>query len=881
MLKESKDLLKESFALVAGSGRIKYQHELDRIEYWHESVTVPHVMVLGEAAVPVPGEAAVPVPGEAAVPVPGEAAVPAPYFFEEHSGYLLEDFVKEKENIIAKCDHAVRQLGITADPAKQEQIAILLAHKGVILGDLGRRDESLATYSEVERRFGASKNTALQKLVAQVFLNAGLALNESNRQDEALLTYKKTMYLFGSNVAHALQEPIARTLISMGETLSKLDRLGEALEAYDELLRRFRSSAKLDLQELVAQALNSKAILLFGLDEKEKAVEACIEVDRRFGSSAEPNLRGSVAQALANHASMSCATGPNQEALAISDDVVRRFGKDSSSVMLQTVAQALLCKASLLVNMDKKRDALEICDEMNRRFGASDDSALQWRVVWSMFCRGVILSELKGSMAALDGYASAVGRFEHSRDPEVYFYVTVILFYWGGELTNLNRFTEALHVYDRVIERFGVNRDSKLIEVATRAIVSKGEVFLLKLRKPNAALSIFQGMIDQFGEYDISAVQKNVAVASVFRGCALQDLERWDEAAAAYDEVANKFGSNSTGAVHAAWAVGLKGTMFAELNRLDEAVAAYGDLIRRFGTSADRAVRDLVAKASMERLLAFIASGRDREAVDAYNEIVDRFGGSNDNPADISGETWQKFLKLASIMHDSEQTRLCHVVLEEDMPVVGGLYGSGSRVGVWRFDGVEDQMVSIEVGSNAFKPIIELMSPTGGLVADARSDVHMSAHLKTTLAVSGWYDVRVGALGDRRSKGDSDRMTGQYELVLRSVSDIGTVTAPRKPKAPATRESAARTIRVWGLSRTEKERVVEWMQQSGIEALSELQAATDLLLHYLKRDRIRVVVRRPIKALGGDSLVDRLAHGDTHAMLAACREMFRFENAQA
>ena len=110
---------------------------------------------------------------------------------------------------------------------------------------------------------------------------------------------------------------------------------------------------------------------------------------------------------------------------------------------------------------------------------------------------------------------------------------------------------------------------------------------------------------------------------------------------------------------------------------------------------------------------------------------------------------------------------------------------------------------------------------------------------------------------------------------------MGTITSVREPKALETREPVARTIQVWGLSRIEEDRVVERMQQSRIEALSELQAATDLLVHYLRRDRIPVVVRRPIKALAGVSLADLLAHGDTHAMLAACREMFRFENVHA
>ncbi len=64
-------------------------------------------------------------------------------------------------------------------------------------------------------------------------------------------------------------------------------------------------------------------------------------------------------------------------------------------------------------------------------------------------------------------------------------------------------------------------------------------------------------------------------------------------------------------------------------------------------------------------------------------------------------------------------------------------------------------------------------------------------------------------------------------------------------------------------------------------AVADLAAATDLLVHHLKRDRIPAVVRRPIPALDGVSLVDLLARGDTRAVLAACRDMFRFDRVHA
>ena len=105
--------------------------------------------------------------------------------------------------------------------------------------------------------------------------------------------------------------------------------------------------------------------------------------------------------------------------------------------------------------------------------------------------------------------------------------------------------------------------------------------------------------------------------------------------------------------------------------------------------------------------------------------------------------------------------------------------------------------------------------------------------------------------------------------------------------------SFARTITVWALSQAEvarlfgvsRQAVGKWLRH-GVPperagAISDLAAATDLLVHHLKSDRIPAVVRRPIPSLDGASLVDLLARGDTPALLAVCRDMFRFDRAHA
>ena len=104
-------------------------------------------------------------------------------------------------------------------------------------------------------------------------------------------------------------------------------------------------------------------------------------------------------------------------------------------------------------------------------------------------------------------------------------------------------------------------------------------------------------------------------------------------------------------------------------------------------------------------------------------------------------------------------------------------------------------------------------------------------------------------------------------------------------------QSFARTLTVWDVSQSEAARLFgvsrqalnKWLAQGApaerAKAIADLAAATDLLVRYLKRDRIPAVVRRPVPAINGDSLLDLLGQGRTPELLALCRAMFSFDQA--
>ena len=102
-----------------------------------------------------------------------------------------------------------------------------------------------------------------------------------------------------------------------------------------------------------------------------------------------------------------------------------------------------------------------------------------------------------------------------------------------------------------------------------------------------------------------------------------------------------------------------------------------------------------------------------------------------------------------------------------------------------------------------------------------------------------------------------------------------------------------RILQAWALNQSEAARLfgvsrqalgkwlVRGVPSERVQAIADLSAATDLLVRYLKRDRIGAVVRRPAAALDGQSLLDLVAASRTRDVLEACRSMFDFESAHA
>lgn len=114
-----------------------------------------------------------------------------------------------------------------------------------------------------------------------------------------------------------------------------------------------------------------------------------------------------------------------------------------------------------------------------------------------------------------------------------------------------------------------------------------------------------------------------------------------------------------------------------------------------------------------------------------------------------------------------------------------------------------------------------------------------------------WLDVFAETLDRRRSGDQLGRILSVWDL---TQAEVG---------------------RLFGVSR---QAVSKWLRTGvptdRVDAVTDLAAATDVLVHYLKRERIPAVVRREAPALGGRSLLSLVAEDRTDEVLRMCREMF-------
>ena len=201
----------------------------------------------------------------------------------------------------------------------------------------------------------------------------------------------------------------------------------------------------------------------------------------------------------------------------------------------------------------------------------------------------------------------------------------------GSELRKKNRLQEALSVFDDVIDLYGEGSPRHFPELTAKALVRKGDV-LHALGRAEEALTTCEEVIRRYADNEAPEISECMAAALLNKGAALAALSRMQEALAANDDLARRFGASKTPSVRTKVAIALsnKGIALGSMSRLQDALQVSDELVHRFGGSEEKDAVIAVAKSLCNKGAILERLNRVDEALAAYDNVVRRYGASND-----------------------------------------------------------------------------------------------------------------------------------------------------------------------------------------------------------------------------------------------------------
>ena len=202
----------------------------------------------------------------------------------------------------------------------------------------------------------------------------------------------------------------------------------------------------------------------------------------------------------------------------------------------------------------------------------------------------------------------------------------------GSELRKTNRLPEALSVFDEVIDLYGNGSPRHFPELTAKALVRKGDV-LHALGRWEEALASCEEVIGRYGDNETPEISECVAAALLNRGAALAALSRMQEALATHHQLVRRFGASKNPSVLAKVACALANEAIAlgNISRLQDALRVSDELVHRFGGSEERDVVIAVAKTLCNKGSILERLNRVDEALAAYDSVVRRYGASNES----------------------------------------------------------------------------------------------------------------------------------------------------------------------------------------------------------------------------------------------------------
>ena len=313
-------------------------------------------------------------------------------------------------DVIKASKKFLRRYGSSIAPDLQSQVAMVLAVRGAAFIGLGRYDDALDVFGDMEVRFRGSQAEGILDAVAMAEVNRGIALGCLGRIEEALESHQAVVRRFGGSERKEARVPVACALVQSGVLLGNMNQKGEAIGAYEKLFRRFESDEDSSVSSWVARGLVYKALTLGSLGRFEEALGAFDRFESRSWGPDSQELRECRARAQLGRARTLEQLERLPDALAVYEKALLEFESKPSHDTSALMPQALLGKASVLESLGDTESALLALDELASRFDGAGDPAVIETVATAWSGKGAILSWLRRFDEAATALDSAAAR---------------------------------------------------------------------------------------------------------------------------------------------------------------------------------------------------------------------------------------------------------------------------------------------------------------------------------------------------------------------------------------------------------------------------------------------------------------------------------------
>jgi tetratricopeptide (TPR) repeat protein len=197
----------------------------------------------------------------------------------------------------------------------------------------------------------------------------------------------------------------------------------------------------------------------------------------------------------------------------------------------------------------------------------------------------------------------------------------------AATLAKRGEYEAAIGIYNEVIQQFGNSADLPVCQLVASSLRNKA-IALRTMNRNDEALAVYVEIVNRYGASTQTLLLQQVAIALRNKASALEAKGQSDQAIAVYDEVITRFGRHYEIELRLQLAVTFrsKTVALARQDRHEAAVGISNQLIEQFGRAAEAAFVEEVARAFIAKAGSLQKLKRDDEAVDTLDEMILRFG---------------------------------------------------------------------------------------------------------------------------------------------------------------------------------------------------------------------------------------------------------------